>query len=74
MCLAVGQRHLNATSGRKSGGQLRGVQRPNGGVGDQQDVAGGYGAVELGLELQGSGADEYRIAAFSQVYFDSLHA
>ena len=28
-----------------------GVQRPDGGVGDQQDVARGDGPVELGLEL-----------------------
>ena len=72
--LAVGQRHLDAASRRERGGELRGVQRADGRVGDQQDVACGYGAVELGLELHGAGADEDRIAAFSQIYFDSLHA
>ena len=72
--LAVRQRHFHATPRRERGGELGGVQRPDGRVGDQQDVARGNGPVELGLELHGAGADEDRIAAYSQFYFDSLHA
>ena len=37
--LAVGQRHLDAAPRRERGGELGGVQRPDGGVGDQQHVA-----------------------------------
>ena len=68
-----GSDHFDAAPRRQRRGEFGGVQRADGGIGDQQDVARGHRPVELGLELHGAGADEDRIAALAQIDVNSLH-
>ena len=73
MHFAVRQRHLDAAPRRERRGELGRVQRTDGGIGHQQDVARGNRPGEFVAALHGAGADEDRIAAKAEFYVNALH-
>ncbi|GAB1384060.1 hypothetical protein MASR1M50_23810 [Burkholderiales bacterium] len=70
--LAVGQRdqpHLAMAAGQRAR-QALGVQRPHGGVGDDEGVAAGRHGLERARVVQQAGADQDGVAALTQVDAD----